>query len=54
MTASVSACVIARDDELHIRRCLASLAWVDECVVVVDERSADATEAIARELGARV
>jgi glycosyltransferase involved in cell wall biosynthesis len=46
--------VIARDDERCVRRCLASLAWVDECIVVVDERSADATEAIARELGARV
>jgi glycosyltransferase involved in cell wall biosynthesis len=46
--------VIARDDEDDIRRCLASLAWVDECIVVVDDRSRDATEAIARELGARV
>jgi glycosyltransferase involved in cell wall biosynthesis len=46
--------VIARDDAHHIRRCLASLAWVDECIVVVDERNRDATEVIARELGARV
>jgi glycosyltransferase involved in cell wall biosynthesis len=54
VTRAVSACVIARDEERHIRRCLASLAWVDECIVVVDERSADATEAIARGIGARV
>ncbi len=54
MTASLCACVIARDEEAHIRRCLESLDWVDECVVVVDERSRDATERIAREMGARV
>jgi glycosyltransferase involved in cell wall biosynthesis len=52
--ASVSACVIARDDEERIRGCLESLRWVDECIVVVDDRSRDATEAIAREFGARV
>jgi glycosyltransferase involved in cell wall biosynthesis len=46
--------VIARDAEHHIRRCLDSLSWVDECIVVVDERSADATSAIARETGATV
>lgn len=54
MTPTVSACVIARDDEDYIRRCVASVGWVDECIVVVDDRSADATEAIARDLGARV
>jgi len=51
---SISACVIARDDEREIGRCLASLAFADECVVVVDDRSADATEAVARAGGARV
>jgi glycosyltransferase involved in cell wall biosynthesis len=52
--AAVSACVIACDDEDRIRDCLQSLSWVDECIVVVDDRSRDATEAIAREFGARV
>jgi glycosyltransferase involved in cell wall biosynthesis len=51
---TISACVIARDDAAHIRRCLESLAWADERIVVLDERSRDATEGIARELGARV
>jgi glycosyltransferase involved in cell wall biosynthesis len=51
---SISACVIARDDARHIHRCLASVAWADECVVVIDERSRDATESIARACGARV
>ncbi len=54
MTPSLCACVIARDEEDRIRRCLESVAWVDECVVVVDARSRDGTERIARELGARV
>ena len=50
----VSACVIARDDALQIERCLASLAWTDEIVVVIDERSRDGTEELARRAGARV
>lgn len=50
----VSGCVIARDDALRIEHCLASLAWTDEIVVVVDERSHDATEELARRAGARV
>jgi glycosyltransferase involved in cell wall biosynthesis len=54
VTVAVSACVITRDDESHIRRCLESLDWADETVVVVDDRSRDATEDIARQLGARV
>jgi glycosyltransferase involved in cell wall biosynthesis len=49
----VSACVIARDDALQIERCLASLAWTDETVVVIDERSGDGTEELARRAGAR-
>jgi glycosyltransferase involved in cell wall biosynthesis len=46
--------VIARDAAPRIRRCLESLAWADERIVVLDPRSCDATESIARELGARV
>jgi glycosyltransferase involved in cell wall biosynthesis len=53
MTA-VSGCVIARDDASRIEACLASLAWTDETVVVIDERSCDATEPLARRAGARV
>ena len=49
----VSACVIARDDALQIERCLASLAWADETVVVIDERSCDGTEELAHRAGAR-
>ncbi len=49
----VSACVIARDDALRIEHCLASLAWTDEIVVVIDPRSRDATEELAKRAGAR-
>lgn len=52
--SATSACVIARDAEATLDRCLASLAWCDECVVVVDPRSRDATLALARAAGARV
>ena len=54
MRPPVSACVIARDDASQIQRCLGSVAWTDERVVVLDPRSRDATESIARESGARV
>ena len=52
--SGASACVIARDAEATLDRCLASLAWCDECIVVVDPRSRDATHARARAAGARV
>jgi glycosyltransferase involved in cell wall biosynthesis len=50
----LSCCVIACNEERGIRRCLESVSFADECVVVVDSRSSDATADIARELGARV
>jgi glycosyltransferase involved in cell wall biosynthesis len=50
----LTCCIIACNEERDIRRCLDSVSFADECVVVIDSRSADATEAIARELGARV
>ena len=50
----VSVCVIACNEERNLPRCLASVAWADDRVVVVDARSRDATEKIAREAGARV
>lgn len=51
--ASVSACIIARDEEERLPACLASVAFCDE-IVVVDSGSADATVAIARAAGATV
>lgn len=44
----LSAIVIAKDEETNIERCLASVAWVDEKVVIVDAASTDATARLAR------
>jgi glycosyltransferase involved in cell wall biosynthesis len=49
----VSAIVITKDNERTIRRCIESLRWADE-IVVVDSGSIDATPDICRALGARV
>ena len=45
----VSACVLTCDDEEMLPRCLDSLAFADEIVVVVDAKSRDGSEKIARE-----
>lgn len=50
----LSACIIARDEEERLPRCLASLAGVADEIVVVDTGSKDRTVEIAREAGARV
>lgn len=49
-----SVCIIACNEERNLPRCLASVAWAEDVVVVVDERSSDRTEALARAAGARV
>ena len=46
--------MVARDAAATLERCLASLAFCDECVVVLDPRSRDRSEALARAAGARV
>ena len=52
--ATVSALIVAKDEADHLADCLASLAWADETIVVVDAASTDATEAIARRHATRV
>lgn len=53
MAETLTACVIACDEERRLPECLESLAFCDE-VVVVDSGSRDRTREIAREAGARV
>ncbi len=52
--APVSVCVLACDEERELARCLASVDWADEIVVVVDAKSRDGSEAVARRLAGRV
>lgn len=48
----IAAIVITKNEEAVIRRCLESVAWADE-IILVDSGSSDRTVEIARELGAR-
>jgi glycosyltransferase involved in cell wall biosynthesis len=52
-SVAVTVVVLTRDEEANIARCLGSVAWADQ-VVVVDSCSTDDTVAIARSLGAEV
>jgi len=49
----ISVVIIAKNEEKNIARCLGSVRWADE-VIVVDGFSADRTAAIAQSLGAKV
>lgn len=53
MREKITAIVPAYNEEHNIRRCLESLQWVDE-ILVVDSYSTDRTVEIAREMGAKV
>lgn len=44
----VTATIIAHNEGRRIARCLESIRWVDEILVVVDERTTDDTAAVAR------
>jgi glycosyltransferase involved in cell wall biosynthesis len=50
----LSVTLIARDEEDRLPGALASAAFADERIVVVDAASTDRTEAVARRAGARV
>jgi glycosyltransferase involved in cell wall biosynthesis len=51
---TLSATLIAHDEAERVGRCLESLRWADEIVVVVDARTTDATAEIARRFTDRV
>ncbi len=50
----LSACMIVRNEEANLRRCLASLSGLVDEIALVDTGSTDGTLEIAREAGARV
>jgi len=49
----ISAVIITKNEEENIRRCLESLKWVDE-IVIVDGESDDKTVEIAKSYGAKI
>ena len=49
----LSVCIITYNEEENLPRCLASVAFADE-IVVVDSQSTDRTVDIARQAGCRV
>src|SRR6267378_1439724 len=51
---SLSAVLIARNEAHRIARCLESIRWADEIVVVVNSDTTDDTEAVARRYTDRV
>jgi len=53
MREKISACLTVGNEENNIRRCLKSLSWVDE-IVVVDSFSKDKTFEISKEYTTRV
>jgi glycosyltransferase involved in cell wall biosynthesis len=54
MSAPLSVCVLACNEEVELERCLRSLSWADEIVVLIDEKSRDASETVARKWASRV
>ncbi len=48
----VSVMIFTLNEEIHLPSCLAAASWCDD-VIIIDSFSTDATEAIAREHGAR-
>jgi len=50
---SISVVILARNEEANIGRCLRSVAWADE-IIVIDAQSEDETREIAERMGARV
>jgi glycosyltransferase involved in cell wall biosynthesis len=50
---SLTAIVLTYNEEMHLKRCLISLKYICEDIVIIDSFSNDETESIAKEFGAR-
>ena len=53
MTTPLSVVILTKNEEQFIARCISSVAWADE-VLVLDSGSTDSTQEIAWSMGARV
>ncbi|MGH2457375.1 MAG: glycosyltransferase family 2 protein [Chloroflexota bacterium] len=51
---TITAAIIARDEERHLGRCLDGLSWADARLVVLDDRTVDRSAEVARERGTAV
>ncbi|MDR0800829.1 MAG: glycosyltransferase family 2 protein, partial [Endomicrobium sp.] len=49
----VSAYILTKNEERHIKECIESIKWADE-IIVVDDFSGDDTADIAKEMGCKV
>ncbi len=54
LTPGLSLCIIAKDEEEHLTKCLQSAQGLFDEIIVVDTGSADNTIQVARHFGARV
>ena len=50
----ISAVIIAKNEEEQIAECLESVFWCDEIIVIIDDRTSDRTEVIARKYTEKV
>ncbi|MCK4632007.1 MAG: glycosyltransferase, partial [candidate division Zixibacteria bacterium] len=50
---ALSVVVITKNEEANIERCLSSVEWADE-LVIIDSQSTDKTVEIATRFGARI
>jgi len=48
--SKISACLVICDDEKYIEKCIKSILYLDEIIIVIDQKSKDGTERIIKKL----